>query len=167
MPGFNSNYYKDGIIPCHTKDFLTEHKILTVHSIILLNVLTFMFKYHYWKQYLPPTVAGIIAPGAPTPGCNPQNSKKWINNHSVGILHNVLSFKGPLFYLKYMPEILATYNNKFEERSVNMSFKKRAKPFLYNIQRSGSTMEWEGQNTPLYYVPGLPRQNRENIAIGS
>ena len=46
-----------------------------------------------------------------------------------------------------------------------MLFKNRAKSLVYNIQCSGSAVEWEGQNTPLYYVPGLPRDHRENIAV--
>ena len=166
MPGFNSNYYKNGILPCHTKAFFTEHEILTIHSIILLNVLTFMFKYHYWKKYLPPIIASIFAQDAPKPGYSPQKSKDWINKNSVGILRNVLSFKGPLFYLRYLTEILETYNG-YEENCTNISFKTKAKAFLYNIQSSGNSIEWEGKNTPLYYVPGLPRQNRKNTAIVS
>ena len=38
--------------------------------------------------------------------------------------------------------------------SVN-SFKNRTKTYLLKIQASGESEEWEGQNTPLYYVPGL------------
>ena len=68
-----------------------------------------MFKYHYWKKYLPPIIASIFAQDAPKPGYSPQKSKDWINKNSVGILRNVLSFKGPLFYLRYLTEILETY----------------------------------------------------------
>ena len=60
-----------------------------------------------------------------------------------------------------MPKVLSTYKT---ETGNGMLFKNRAKSFVYNIQCSGSAVEWEGQNTPLYYVPGLPRDHLENIA---
>ena len=46
MPGNNINYYKDGMSPCHTKPFFTENKIMTIHSIILANILNFMHKHN-------------------------------------------------------------------------------------------------------------------------
>ena len=71
-------------------------------------------------------------------------------------------FKGPLFYQKYMPEIKSKNNdmNNFESFK---SFKLRVKSFVFDIQAEGRPNEWEGQNMPLYYCPGLPRSNREGI----
>ena len=50
MPGFNLNYFKDGLTPCHTKPFFTEYSILTVHSIIFTNILIFMHKHRYFGK---------------------------------------------------------------------------------------------------------------------
>ena len=36
--------------------------------------------------------------------------------------------------------------------------KKRVKGLLFNVQCHGDENDWEGANTPLYNVPGLPRQ---------
>ena len=33
MPGFNLNYFKDGLTPCYTKPFSTEYNILTGRKI--------------------------------------------------------------------------------------------------------------------------------------
>ena len=65
MPGYNINYYKDGITPCHTKAFFTEYEIMTVHSIILANILNFMHKHNEFKNLIPPSVFDIISPEAP------------------------------------------------------------------------------------------------------
>ena len=61
MPGYQINYHENVINPAHTNAFFTEHAIATVHSIILTNLLTFMFKYHVYKHFLP-----LILPDSPT-----------------------------------------------------------------------------------------------------
>ena len=167
MPGFNLNYYKNGNNPCHTKSFFTELKILTVQSLILSNILKFMHKYHHWRQYMPKTVAKMISSDAPLPGHSLENCNGWLHSHSTGKFRNVLSFKGPLFYLKYMPEIIETYYSDIENSHAGNSFKNKTKSFMLGIQSSGNKEEWVGRNFPLYCVPGLPRHHRENIAIVS
>ena len=164
-PGFNSNYFKDGLTPCHTKPFFTEYNILTVHSIIFANVLIFMHKYRYFSKTLPPLVSDIISSDAPKYDHSNLDSEAWMANHLTGRFRHAISFKGPLFYLNYMPKIMERFHN-CHENSINMPlkiFKKYAKSFALNIQSCGSLEEWEGQNTPLYYVPGLPREHRKNI----
>ena len=52
-PGFNLNFYKNEIKPCHTERFFAENGVLTVHSVILTNSILFMFKYYNYNQYLP------------------------------------------------------------------------------------------------------------------
>ena len=65
MPGNNINYYKDGISPCHTKPFFTQNKIMTIHSIILANILNFMHKHSEFKNLIPPPVFDIISSETP------------------------------------------------------------------------------------------------------
>ena len=42
-------------------------------------------------------------------------------------------------------------------------FKKQAKSFVYKLQTEGRLDVREGKNTPLYYVPGLPRIYRKTL----
>ena len=44
MPGWVNYFYKDGIHPTHTKASFTTFKILTVHNVILKNMLIFLDK---------------------------------------------------------------------------------------------------------------------------
>ena len=83
----------------------------------------------------------------------------------LGKFRNNLSFKGPLFYLKYMPEIFEQFQKTYENSKIVplKQFKKYATSFALDIQSCGRSEEWEGLNTPLYYVPGLPREHRKNI----
>ena len=106
MPGYNSNYYKDGLSPCHTKNFFTEHGIHTVHSIILTKILVFMHRFHNYRQHIPNLVANIISTNAPRNFVDAENCKEWLASHSTQKLRNALCFKGPLFYMKYYPEII-------------------------------------------------------------
>ena len=166
MPGFTVNYYKDGVIPCHTKPFFTEYNIQTIHSIILTNILVFMHKYH--SHNLPSSVLSIISPEAPKISQSNENCKEWMTNHSIGILRNAISFKGPLFYLNYFPEILSQCEDENKQNSIytsSNSFKNRAKAFVLNMQARGCPNEWEGNNMPLYHLPSLPRNHRKNIPL--
>ena len=166
-PGFNLNYYKDGKFPCHTKSFFIENNIMTVHSIILSKVITFMHKYHNFRIHVPHFVSDIILKNAPRYSLtNDDNAKEWSSSHSSGKSRNALSFKGPLFYLRFFPEILELYKNNHNNNIFPMplkAFKKYANSFLINIQSSGNPEEWEAQNMPLNHVTGIPRRHRANI----
>ena len=164
MPGFQLNYQKAGVNPTHTKPFFTKYMVPTVHSIILTNLLVFMFKYNYFKHFLPLSVAEIILPNAPRPNINIDCCKDWLTSHKTEVARNAVSFKGPLFFLKYLPCIESTYtqNTKSYNTSVN-TFKSYAKSFVFDLQSQGNEDEWEGINIPLHYVPGLPRGSRTNI----
>ena len=163
MPGYNINYYKDGMTPCHTKAFFTEYGIMTVHSIILANILNFMHKHNEFKNLIPPPVFGIISPEAPKHNHVNENVVAWMNRHNTGKLRNAISFKGPLFYFDYVPQFLEKTDLKHPCMVTHKIFKKHAKSFVLSIQSTGSPSEWEGANTPLYNVPGLPRAERANI----
>ena len=166
MPGFNTNYYKNGNNPCHTKPFFTKHKIMTVQSLILHNIINFMHKYHNYTHYIPTLVSKIIAQNSPKPGISNENDKQWVACHKSCKLRNALSFKGPLFYLKYRDGIYKHYIDRNENTATYTSFnsfKKSTKSFVFNLQTSGKSDDWEGSNLPLYSVPVLPRNLRKNI----
>lgn len=159
MPGYNVNYYNDGKTPCHTKPAFTEYEIPTVQSIILANILRFMYKFHHFRHYLPPSIADLISPSAPVPGLNYENCTDWLTSYPQGKTRHTISYKGPLFYTKLMPEIREQWIDNPVFVSVN-GFKNSTKFFLQKIQSLGDSEQWEGQNTPLYYVPGLRGSNR-------
>ena len=123
-----------------------------------------MHRFHNYRQHIPNLVANIISTNAPRNFVDAENCKEWLASHSTQKLRNALCFKGPLFYMKYYPEIIQQGSDKNCYRTIN-SFKKQASSFVLNIQTEGRATEWEGQNTPLYYVPGLPRRNRKNIPM--
>ena len=83
--------------------------------------------------------------------------------HNTGKLRNAISFKGPLFYFDYVPQFWEKTGLKHPCMATHKIFKKHAKSFVLSIQNTGSPSEWEGANTPLYNVPGLPRAKRANI----
>ena len=170
MPGFNTNYYKNGNNPCHTKSFFTEHKIMTVQSIILHNIINFMHKYHNYAHYIPTLVSKLIAHNAPKPGVRNEHDQNWVACQTTCKFRNALSFKGPLFYSKYKDAIYkhSIDRNKNKNNATFtsfISFKKYAKSFVFSLQTCGNYEEWEGSNMPLYYVPGLQREHRKNIPV--
>ena len=164
IPGYQLNYQKAGVNPTHTKPYFTKYKIATVHSIILINLLIFMFKYNYFKHFLPLSVAEIILPTAPNPNIDNDGCKDWLASHQTGVSRNAVSFKGPLFFLKYLQQIESTYNQNTKSHYISVNtFKMYTKSFVFDLQSQGKEDEWEGHNIPLHYVPGLPRGSRMNI----
>ena len=163
MPGYNVNYYKDGNQPCHTKRFFTEYRILTVHSIILTNILIFMHKYYEFRNLTPLSVSSIISPDALKNGQVNDKTVAWMARNTTDKSRKTISFKGPLFYSKYMPEILEKNGIKYPCNAPVNLFKKHTKSFIFEVQTFDRPDKWEGTNTPLYNVPGLPRADRENI----
>ena len=126
-----------------------------------------MHKHNEFKNLIPSPVYNIISPEAPKYNHVNANIIEWMNSHKIGKFRNVISFKGPLFYFKYVPQFLEKTGLKHPCLATNILFKKHTKSFLFDIQSSGSPSEWEGTNTPLYNVPGLPRKERENITTVS
>ena len=164
MPGFQLNYQKAGVNPAHTKPFFTKYMIATVHSIILTNLLIFKFKFNNCKKFLPLSVREIILPNAPRPNINIDHCKDWLTCHKTDVSRNALSFKGPLFFLKYLPCIESNYTQNIKPHNISVNtFKNYAKSFVFDLQSQGKEDEWEGHNIPLHYVPGLPRGSRVNI----
>jgi hypothetical protein len=86
-----------------------------------------------------------------------------MNIHNTGKLINTISFKGPLFYFNYVTPFLEKTSLKHPRLATPNVFKKYTKSYVLSIQNSGSPIEWEGINTPLYNVPRLPRSEQENI----
>ena len=122
-----------------------------------------MHKHDEFKNLIPLPVFDIISPEAPKYNHVNANIIEWMNTHNKGKLRNAISFKGPLFYVDYVPQFLEKITLKHPCLAAHNIFKKHTKAFCLTVQSTGSPNEWEGANTPLYNVPGLPREERENI----
>ena len=123
-----------------------------------------MYKYYNLKHCMPTSVASIISPIAPNHTTSQENDKEWFTNYPAGKHRNMISFKGPLFYKKYIADLENEHinngsANKRPDISIN-SFKSHIKAHLLKIQSGGQPDEWEGQNMPLYHVPGIKFSGR-------
>ena len=158
MPGYNCNYYKNGLTPCHTKQIFKEHTIFSVHSLILTKIILFMDKFHNYRQGLPSSVLNIISTDGPKYGNANEKSSEWLANHPTQKMRNALYFKGPLFYLKYMPEILLNCDEVNNFKTFK-SFKARVKSFVFDTQTEGGPNDWEGLNCEhaIILLPGITK----------
>ena len=68
----------DCVIAGHTKSYFYEYKILTVHGIIALNALIFLFKTRHSPSTLPPSVRATISENSPVPGSTIISCTNWL-----------------------------------------------------------------------------------------
>ncbi len=152
MPGYINYYYKNGIIPTHTKAFFNKHNILTVHSIIYKNAAIFMNKVLNFPNQLPRSVLDKIDQSylATSTNDQPLYLTEWYQTYNTPYFRMSMFFKCPLIYtkLKCNNEWI-TYNNP------NI-FKSNIKShLLVDAQLHGPTDEWIPENFPLYQIIGF------------
>ena len=153
IPGFVNYYYKDGQLPTHTKTAFSTHKILTIHGIVVKNLLIFLHKLKYHSTSLPTTVSNTMHTDAPITLDPPtDNNLTWYNEHNDSWFRNSLFFKAPLLYRSY-PNL--TEN---ADHLTNLNLKKLLKKRLLELQCSGDKDEWP--LFPLYSIDGLRKSER-------
>ena len=155
-PNKTNYFYKDGICPTHTKPIYSDLNILTIHNIILKNMLNFIDKIYNIPTALPISIVKTIAADAPSPTTDLDNSMDWYNRLNTNIYRTSTFFKGPILYTDIMtnnPELYTQTTNKY-------SFKKHMKTYLLKIQSSGDSQEWESCNFKLFNLTGLRRSSR-------
>ena len=64
-----------------------------------------MHKYNEFRNLVPLSVSRIISPDALKNGRVNEKNIAWMARHTTDKSRNTISFKGSLFYSKYMPEI--------------------------------------------------------------
>ena len=150
------NYkYKDGKIPGHTKQFFSEYKILTVHSIIAINSLIFMQKVINYPSLLPPSIIKTISEDSPTHGSTHETCKEWLLKYNNPYYNNSLFFKGPLI----SSDTCNNLNLSTESFKNIKKYKNDIKQALLGIQSSGVACEWHNRNFLLYNIAGLRKSS--------
>ncbi len=99
MPGFINYYYKDGNTPTNTKPFFKESNILTVHNIILKNILIFLNKIYHNPEQLPNSIKELIPENAPNLTQSIEDSMPWYNEYNSVPYKNTVFFKCPLLFV--------------------------------------------------------------------
>lgn len=157
MPGYINYFYNDGNTPTHTKEFFIEHDILTVHNLILKNMLIFMNKVKNFPHLLPKSVLNTIASDSPNPGYNSQEAylSAWFRYHNTSVFRTSTFFKGPILYKRFCDD---DKNNWIACDNVR-KFKINLKTYLIRDVQCTGTEEysnlWIPENFPLHTVPGL------------
>ena len=93
MPGFVNYFYRDGETAAHTKTTFTKHKILTVQSIIVKNILLFMYKLQKFTHLLPCSIRDTIPENAPTTGSTYETCTDWLAEQNYYKCRNSIFYK--------------------------------------------------------------------------
>ena len=167
MPGYVKYFYKDGEIPTHTKTFYNEHEILTVHSIIMKNILIFMNKIHNFPQLLPKSVLDTVTKEPLTPSQNSYLSE-WYQTHNTPTYRMTTYFKGPILF----NDFINNPDNYWITLDNLNRFKINVKTYLIrdvqcaskteNLNLNDADVEWLPENFPLYQMTGLRSSARLN-----
>ena len=156
MPGYVRYYYKDGILPTHTKPAFKEYNIMTVQSIIAKNGLLFMGKVLRFSSEIPKSIKDLIPKNSPSHSVCHEVSNDWLDTYGTAQYRNTVFFKGPLLHNDYVNACPAIYSAC---HNIN-SYKKNAKNFLLQKQSDGSSHEWEAKNNILVHISGPRKMTR-------
>ena len=158
MPGYVNFFYKDGLLPAHTKASFNKFKILTVHGVIARNALIFIHKIRNFPQLVPSSVRETIASDAPTRGSSYETCQEWLDNFGTSVYSKSIFFKGPLIYIEPDTEELETPKSLC---FINL-FKSSSKKLLLKLQNNGDSDEWQSDNFLLFRIRGLRKSCRLN-----
>ena len=156
MPGYANSYYKDGKLPTHTKQFFSKHDLLTVHNIILKNIMIFFYKLHHSPETIPQTIKHLIPPTAPNPENVVDYSSDWYTIYNSYPYNKSIFFKGPILFT----DIVNEEHERYSHTTNSVSVKKITKKCLLNTQKAGNEEEWENSNFKLMELTGLRRSKR-------
>ena len=158
MPGHVDYLFKDGNPPTHTKPFFNEHELLTVHSIVLKNILIFMNKVHNFPQLLPKSVLQTIAIDSPNPSNREQELylSAWYTTYNTPAYRTTTYFKGPILFRSLC---LDPENDWIAYHNLNR-YKSNIKNYLVKDVQSKCANDdtctlWTTENFPLNTITGL------------
>ena len=135
IPGYVNYYYDKDTHepPGHTKQAFTNSKILTVYSLILKNIILFMYKLKYRLQNTPKGIVDIFPIDLEIPSTR------------LVTMENTMFVKGRRLFSEVMGEFMDEYPIVIALKSLN-SFKNMLKAYLITIQAKGSSDEWVTEN---------------------
>ena len=158
MPGYVNFFYKDGVLPSHTKNSFSNFRVLTVHGVIAKFALILMHKIYNFSKSVPLSVRETIAHDAPTIGSSYETSHGWLTNFGTSTYRKSFFYKGPLIYLDPKTTVLITPVTTI---SIN-AYKTNVKRVLLNLQSAGESGEWQPDNFLLYNIRGRRQSSRLN-----
>ena len=156
VPGFTSNYYKDGALPTPTKPLFDKYKILTIHNIIVTNALLLMHRVRHFPDSLPQSVRETIATNAPTGPSDHELCAEWLSEYGNKYYSGSLFFKGPLLYVDTRFDVLVNTATLLTYKH----YRTHAKTMLLRLQSRGDPESWQADNLILNTVNGLRRSKR-------
>ena len=154
MVGYVNYFYKDGNLPTGTKTSFKEHSILTIHSIITKNAMSFMHRVNGFPSSLPPSILHTIPADIPTIGSDHTSCTEWLIRYNSLSYRASLFFKGPLLAITQHFQNTLTVSSYLSYKSHLLSTKK----YMLNLQTAGTDEEWP--NFLLYNIPGLRHSER-------
>ena len=155
-PGFNRDYYKEGVMPTHTKPFFAKYNILSVHNIIAINALLFMHKVRHFPEALPQSVRATIASNSPKQATDHISSEEWLSEYGNSNYSKSIFFKGPMLHIDNRFDSLVNGATLLSYKT----YRAQAKTKLLKIQCTGETDSWQADNFVLLTIHGLRRSSR-------
>ena len=157
IPGYVNYYYNRATEepPKHTKQTFTELKILTVYTVILKNLMLFMYKNKYLTSLIPIAITNLF-------GNNTQGQSAEIFSERLITQVNSIFVKGERLYNEICLE--SEEANSPLPTSVSAgSFKNRLKVYLITLQSQGNSIEWAPENFRLCTQKAKRKSPRLNI----
>ena len=157
MPGHGNYYYKDGQLPTHTKPGFTSLNVLTVHNVILKNMLIYVNNFFNFPGSLPLHVKFCISNNIPVPNTPPDDYFDWYAIYNSIPYNKSVFFKAPLLYYHIMTENTILHR---EYIKTQQAYKQRVKSYLLEVQCTGVSDEWQNENFKLIQAKGLRQSAR-------
>ena len=94
--GFIQYHWKEGIAPTCTKPIFKEHKVLTIHGIIVRNALLFMHWVKFFPTDLPISVYESVDICSPVRNTDHDTNLEWFSQFNNKYFRSSVFLKGPL-----------------------------------------------------------------------
>ena len=151
IPGYINYFFRDGILPGHTKSAFNEYQILTVQNTIAFNALLIIERMRSFPSSLPPSIVSLIPTDSPAQNCKFDDNESWLQTYNTFLYRSSFYFKGPMLYCT--SGIIENLNP-----DAFISLKKirtKIRNSILEIQNEGGEDEWRPENFVLNNVKGL------------
>ena len=138
IPGFVNYYYNKDTEepPKHTKETFNDLNIETVYSLILKNLMLFMYKTKYLAETIPKAIQKFFT--------EPSEHATDMPSERLTTQVNSMFIKGERLYTEIIDEAIEA-NSALSTFSIAI-LKNRLKSYLITLQSEGSSTEWVPEN---------------------